>query len=403
MRRSPLSVAIFSQFLEGMKRIRSKFKSERGMMIIGFLTAAAMIGVVAMAWARVAANMAKASSFSRQNNELETIKSIVKNVLADPEACRKNITSYPFIFAHDGWGWNSSLYDASGNVILMRNGTGGTGYVGRLRIDGFYYKIPSVSGPVGVSQSQLRVDYYAPNNPTHVQSLYFDFGVWVGGRRSVYFNNIPATIYAKSPFKCAYPGEPKRGHLLFVSSQVYNGNLGGLAGADAKCQALADAPTDGSGIAYGTTGAYGGTWRAILSDGTTSAKSRINIMGPVFNHVGDMLARNAGDFWDGNLLTSPVNNAANWSWKYNWNSSYTMHYVDRFPETPGSALTWTGSTGNGLVDPDGLTCNSWTDISAALNGKNAYTWYSNSEWLARSGYNSCASSYRLYCISLWSP
>ena len=53
---------------------------------------------------------------------------------------------------------------------------------------------------------------------------------------------------------------PKR---VFVTSTTYKGNLGGLAGADAKCQTRANAAS------------LGGTWKAWLSDSTTSAASRL--------------------------------------------------------------------------------------------------------------------------------
>lgn len=51
--------------------------------------------------------------------------------------------------------------------------------------------------------------------------------------------------------------------LVFVTSQAFNGNLGGLAGADAKCQALAQA----AGLP--------GTFKAWLGNATVSAASRV--------------------------------------------------------------------------------------------------------------------------------
>ena len=48
--------------------------------------------------------------------------------------------------------------------------------------------------------------------------------------------------------------EPATPKTVFVSSQTYDGNLGGLAGADAKCQGLADA----AGLK--------GTFKALLLD-----------------------------------------------------------------------------------------------------------------------------------------
>jgi hypothetical protein len=50
---------------------------------------------------------------------------------------------------------------------------------------------------------------------------------------------------------------------VFVTSTKQDGALGGLAGADAVCQARADAAT------------LGGTWTAWLSDSDTNAENRI--------------------------------------------------------------------------------------------------------------------------------
>jgi hypothetical protein len=51
---------------------------------------------------------------------------------------------------------------------------------------------------------------------------------------------------------------------VFVTSTEYDGDLGGLNGADAACQARADAAT------------LGGTWTAWLSDSATNAENRIS-------------------------------------------------------------------------------------------------------------------------------
>ena len=67
---------------------------------------------------------------------------------------------------------------------------------------------------------------------------------------------------------------------FFITSQgPGNGaNLGGLAGADAHCQSLAEA-----------AGATGKTWRAYLSTSTENAKDRIG-SGPWFNQKGEKIA-----------------------------------------------------------------------------------------------------------------
>ena len=58
-------------------------------------------------------------------------------------------------------------------------------------------------------------------------------------------------------------GATKLTKRVFVTSVAYNGNLGQLSGADAKCQAHADAAS------------LGGAWKALISGSSTSAKQRI--------------------------------------------------------------------------------------------------------------------------------
>ena len=72
---------------------------------------------------------------------------------------------------------------------------------------------------------------------------------------------------------------------FFVSSTNpgKGGNLGGLAGADAHCQSLAQA-----------VGAGSKTWHAYLSTSTVDAKSRIG-NGPWYNVKGQLIAQNVAD------------------------------------------------------------------------------------------------------------
>lgn len=71
--------------------------------------------------------------------------------------------------------------------------------------------------------------------------------------------------------------------FFVTSSNPKGGNLGGLAGADQVCQALAK-----------TAGAGNKTWRAYLSTSTVDAKSRIG-NGPWYNYKGELIAQNVAD------------------------------------------------------------------------------------------------------------
>src|SRR6186713_2891861 len=71
--------------------------------------------------------------------------------------------------------------------------------------------------------------------------------------------------------------------FFVTSANPKGGNLGGLAGADAYCQSLAQA-----------VGAGGKTWHAYLSTSTVDAKSRIG-NGPWYNFKGELIAQNVAD------------------------------------------------------------------------------------------------------------
>jgi hypothetical protein len=72
---------------------------------------------------------------------------------------------------------------------------------------------------------------------------------------------------------------------VFVTSQLYTGDLGGLAGADAKCQALADAAS------------LGGTYKAWLSSSTVDARDRLTHFGKPYVLVdGSVVASDWDEF-----------------------------------------------------------------------------------------------------------
>ena len=68
---------------------------------------------------------------------------------------------------------------------------------------------------------------------------------------------------------------------VFVTSQTWTGALGGLAGADAKCQAAAE------------TESLGGEWRAFLSIGANWAGDRVVADGAAFARVDGQIIANS--------------------------------------------------------------------------------------------------------------
>jgi hypothetical protein len=140
----------------------------------------------------------------------------------------------------------------------------------------------------------------------------------------------------------------QQNEMSFFITSVGSGdgaNLGGLAGADAHCQALAEA-----------AGSSGKTWRAYLSAHATAstpavdARNRIGF-GPWYNAEGVQIASNI------NNLHGPSNNI-------NKQTALTENgdMVNGRGDTPNQHDILTGSTLDGREVEDGQdhTCNNWT-------------------------------------------
>jgi hypothetical protein len=164
---------------------------------------------------------------------------------------------------------------------------------------------------------------------------------------------------------------------VFVTSTTYNGNLGGLTGADAKCQARADAA------------ALGGTWKAILSDGTTDARDRMGYGWDYLNTTNGRIVVSVGDLWRctyDNLgaaicLNSPINMDE---------SGNIVSYPTR---------VWTGSLSDGTrITQYSASCSGWTSGSSGSGGTGDIslrdtTWATISPPMV-----GCANLHRLYCV-----
>ena len=121
-------------------------------------------------------------------------------------------------------------------------------------------------------------------------------------------------------------------------------NLGGLAGADAHCQALAEA-----------AGAGGKTWRAYLStsggDAPVNARDRIG-NGPWFNANGVQVAADVDDLHSDNNKLSKENSI-----------SESGDVIAGRGDSPNRHDILTGSDLDGMAFTDGAdhTCGDWTD------------------------------------------
>ncbi len=140
---------------------------------------------------------------------------------------------------------------------------------------------------------------------------------------------------------------------IFVTSSDHNGNLGGLAGADAICQALADA-----------AGLPTATYKAWLSTSTVNANDPGRLTHssiPYANTNFQIVAHDWADLVDGSL-DAPV-------------------YYDEMAHKMGSAV-WTGTSTAGLAEGYSNYCNDWT-IGSSDSAQIGYSHESDSRWTRR--------------------
>jgi hypothetical protein len=144
--------------------------------------------------------------------------------------------------------------------------------------------------------------------------------------------------------------------FVFVSSGVYSGNLGGLDGADAKCQALADAAK------------LGGTYRAWLSDATGSPATRFSR--PPEDYVLTNRTTVFAHGWAGLTGGGPALSLLNLTEL--GGPPPSIGSQNRCAQLTGGSATWGSTNSDGTASPrvpEGLhTCENWTSTSASANG-----------------------------------
>jgi hypothetical protein len=141
---------------------------------------------------------------------------------------------------------------------------------------------------------------------------------------------------------------PASNMSFFVTSSNpgKGGNLGGLAGADAHCQSLAQA-----------VGAGGKTWHAYLSTSTVNAKDRIG-NGPWYNVKGQLIAQNVADLHSANNKITGETALT----EKGTSPAYLTKNAAGEVQRPAGDLAHdilTGSNEDGTANA--ATCNNWTD------------------------------------------
>jgi hypothetical protein len=151
-------------------------------------------------------------------------------------------------------------------------------------------------------------------------------------------------------------------------------NLGGLAGADRHCQALAQAAEAG-----------GKTWRAYLSasaaDGQAAVNARDRIgQGPWYNHGGRTVAKNLSELHGDTLVDAQNGNIINLFTAV----TETGERVNGVGAQPNKHDILTGSQldGRAYTDGEDHTCSNWTnnDEGSAQVGHHDRTSPGNISW-----------------------
>jgi hypothetical protein len=159
---------------------------------------------------------------------------------------------------------------------------------------------------------------------------------------------------------------------IFVTSTNYQGNLGGIAGADAKCMARAQA------------GGLTGNWVALLSNSTLNMTNRIPNM--TYKRMdGKIIANNKADLFDGSLVI---------------NGQIDLDEFGRARAPSGWSMVWTGTYFDGKILA-GRTeyCSNWksNSTSSSIAGRHGHYTQAGMQWIS-GGTMTCNNEYPLYCM-----
>lgn len=165
--------------------------------------------------------------------------------------------------------------------------------------------------------------------------------------------------------------------IVFVSSQTYTGNLGGLEGADAKCQALADAANIGYPRKFK---AWLSAAKAPKSTTEVSPNTRFDI-GQPYRYKrpdGKVVADSYAE-----LVSGQLQNRID---------------VDEFGQTRhGTVWTQTNFDGSATPNTESPGCQIFTTDDAKFSGSNGDNNYTDYRW-TESERNFCNDTYHIYCF-----
>jgi hypothetical protein len=155
---------------------------------------------------------------------------------------------------------------------------------------------------------------------------------------------------------------------VFVTGGVFDGNLGGLAGADTAC-------TD---AALAANSPLTGTWTAWLSDNSTNAIARI-IDGEYQLLNGTVVANNKADLTDGTLDAA-------------------IDLTENQNTLGAGQNVWTATDTDG-TNPGVGTCVNWSTASNANTSQVGEADATDATWTDLGGGNTCEKTNHLYCFA----
>ena len=176
----------------------------------------------------------------------------------------------------------------------------------------------------------------------------------------------------------AQDAPPLTHYVVFATSAAYMGNLGGLSGADQKCQTLAN-------------GKLTGTFKAWLSDSNTSAATHLTTHGTLPYDLVDetLVANDRTDLTSGTLQHMiDLDESGNQVATADVCSGYGGHYV------------WTDSNDDGTIFNTAQSCLNWMSAASTDNGStgSASLNQATSYWSDWCNLQSCDTPASLYCV-----
>ncbi len=263
--------------------------------------------------------------------------------------CVENHTSSGANFPPDTQYWSLMVLQGGIGPTGPQGPIGQTGAVGPIGPEGS----TGATGPAGPTGQQGPIGQTGPVGPAGPS------GATAAGQ-SCAAGGYVTGFHSNGDIICS--NGPK---TVFITSAAYSaGNLGGIAGADAKCQALADAAS------------IGGAYKAWISDSTSSPASN-HIHNPARYQLidGTVIADNWDDLTDGSLKHS-INIGEN-------------------SNTYNASNVWTNTLQQGTINSSSDSCNNWSGTSGSA--QTGYSTYTNGRWTDDAS-RSCSLSYRLYCF-----